>query len=492
MSTITPVNTWSIPNDWTGDSLRDWLSKLNTNINNLNIDKVELEDLIASDTSYDNSNSWLVSWNVKDAIDELQENKVDIDIIAGNLTVYNTSASSTVPTYWRLVTEVTDGDYDITAVNASTWLITTIAQLVSSQATDEWIAIWETGIISLTTIWNIKRVSGSGTSSFYFEVYHRTTGWVETLIGTSNMTAVVTSSSYVQFFTSTLISNTIFTVTDRLVTKFYWERVSGWSDPVYEFQIGGTTPVKTIFPIPFTSVSHDALANVNKAWIWVTYGHIDNKFPLVFPNLTTIERDAITSPIESMKIFNTTSSVYQSYDGTIWIDEGGWGVQWLVLLSTTNISTPVSSIDYSSAILWTTYKSYIIRWFLEFTTNADRLCINFSNDDLATFVSTIEWISNVEYWNWTDWTWYQASQQNIYLNWQVGSNLNGISFTIEMAGTEFPVTWICHSSTRGNLGRAVSSTWFCSNAQLFNSFKIKPFVWATFKGGYISIYWIIT
>lgn len=41
MSTINPVNVWASPNDNTGDLWRDWFIKLNTNIDNLNTDKVE-------------------------------------------------------------------------------------------------------------------------------------------------------------------------------------------------------------------------------------------------------------------------------------------------------------------------------------------------------------------------------------------------------------------------------------------------------------------
>ena len=45
MSTITPVNVWASPNDNTWDTLRDWFIKVNTNIDNLNTDKLEASDI---------------------------------------------------------------------------------------------------------------------------------------------------------------------------------------------------------------------------------------------------------------------------------------------------------------------------------------------------------------------------------------------------------------------------------------------------------------
>ena len=45
MTAITPVNVWTSPNDNTGDLWRDGFIKINTNINNLNTDKLEAADI---------------------------------------------------------------------------------------------------------------------------------------------------------------------------------------------------------------------------------------------------------------------------------------------------------------------------------------------------------------------------------------------------------------------------------------------------------------
>ena len=76
MATITSINVWTTADDWTGDTLRAWLVKVNTNTDNLNTDKLETSEYTAADvkTKYESNadtNSytdaeqtklWNISW----------------------------------------------------------------------------------------------------------------------------------------------------------------------------------------------------------------------------------------------------------------------------------------------------------------------------------------------------------------------------------------------------------------------------------------------
>jgi hypothetical protein len=167
-----------------------------------------------------------------------------------NLSFYPTTAASDIPTYVKLVTNITDPDYDDPAVNIPTGAISGTGQLLSSLAAAPGVFIGNPGVINIETVGEIRRTSGTGLAEFYFEAYHRNSGGTETLIGTSNNTAPVSQSVYTQFDASLLLNNGVFTATDRLVLKFYGNRIAGGSNPSYDFLFGGTNPVRTLFPIP--------------------------------------------------------------------------------------------------------------------------------------------------------------------------------------------------------------------------------------------------
>jgi hypothetical protein len=52
------------------------------------------------------------------------------------------------------------------------------------------------------------------------------------------------------------LNNGVFTATDRLVLKFYGNRIAGGSNPEYDFLFGGTNPVRTLFPIAAGLISN--------------------------------------------------------------------------------------------------------------------------------------------------------------------------------------------------------------------------------------------
>jgi len=231
-------------------------AELDNNFVELQQNKLEAADLVAADTSYDNTDSGLVASNVQSAIDEIQDKKLNITDLAANLVFYPTDAASDISTYFKLVTSTEDADYDSTAVNISTGTITTTAQFIAALASEAGILEGSTGVISITTVGNVRRTSGSQTADFYFEVYKRDSGGTETLMGTSNNTPEVAEDTYEQFYAACLITATTFTATDRVVFKYYGNNLGNPSGSAYSFQFGGSAPVRSNLPVPVNVVSH--------------------------------------------------------------------------------------------------------------------------------------------------------------------------------------------------------------------------------------------
>jgi hypothetical protein len=173
-----------------------------------------------------------------------------------NLSFYSTTAASDILGYVKLVTNITDPDYDDPGVNIPTGAITGQNMLLSSLAAAPGVFIGNPGVITISTVGEIRRTSGTGLAEFYFEAYLRDSLGTETLIGISNNTAPVSQSVYTQFQASLLLNNGVFTATDRLVLKFYGNRIPGGSNPSYDFLFGGTNPVRTLFPIAAGLISN--------------------------------------------------------------------------------------------------------------------------------------------------------------------------------------------------------------------------------------------
>jgi hypothetical protein len=177
---------------------------------------------------------------------------ISLNDLPSNLILYATNKASDVPTYVKLVSSITDIDYNTTAVDVSTGSITTTNQFISSLITSSNVIVGNPGVLNITTIGNIRRTAGTGDAEFYFEVYKRTIGGVETLITTSGNTPPVFNGVYAQFSATALWNDGIFLATDRIVLKFYGSRIVGGSAPTYDFQFGGSIPVRSLVPIPLT------------------------------------------------------------------------------------------------------------------------------------------------------------------------------------------------------------------------------------------------
>jgi hypothetical protein len=189
---------------------------------------------------------------------------VTADQLPSNLNLFATNVSSDIATYFKLVTSIDDPDYNTTPVNIPTGAITTTGQFIAALSSEAGVLIGNPGIINLLTIGNVRRVSGSGTAEFYYEVYHRTSGGTETLISTSSKTPPVSTNVYTEFLAAALLNNGTFLSTDRIVVKYYADRIGSGSDPSYNFQFGGTSPVRTTFPVPASNLpfSLDTLTDV--------------------------------------------------------------------------------------------------------------------------------------------------------------------------------------------------------------------------------------
>ena len=188
---------------------------------------------------------------------------ISLEDLPSNLVLYPTSSASDIGGYSKIVTSITDPSYDATAVDITTGAISGSNQLIASLATSANIIIGNPGLFNVSTIGNIRRTSGSGTAEFYFEVYKRTSGGTETLIATSSNTSAISSTIYSQFSATALWNDGIFLATDRVVLKFYGTKVGGGSNPTYDFQFGGSNPVRTTVPIPLNVVPNINLNDIN-------------------------------------------------------------------------------------------------------------------------------------------------------------------------------------------------------------------------------------
>jgi len=122
---------------------------------------------------YDNSNSELISVNIKAAIDELSLSKVNKSELSSNINLYPTTVNSSISGYKLMVSSLDDENYDSTAVNIPTGPINSTDQLLASLSSSEGIITGNPGVINIITIGNIRKTSGNSNSfaEFFFKVF---------------------------------------------------------------------------------------------------------------------------------------------------------------------------------------------------------------------------------------------------------------------------------------------------------------------------------
>jgi len=209
---------------------------------------------------------------------------ISLNDLPSNLILYATTVASDVPTYVKLVSRITDIDYNTTAVDVSTGSITTTNQFISALITSPNVIVGNPGVLNITTIGNIRRTAGTGNSEFYFEVYKRTSGGAETLITTSGNTIPVINTGYSEFSATALWNDGMFLATDRIVLKFYGSKIVGGSNPTYDFQFGGSTPIRSLVPIPLTVSPVLTLDNLQD----VTIASVANNEILTYESSTSL------------------------------------------------------------------------------------------------------------------------------------------------------------------------------------------------------------
>lgn len=248
------------------------------------------------------------------------------DDLPSNLVLFPTDVPSDIATYYKMVQSISDPDYPEPAVNFSTPAIATTAQLLAKLATSAGVLAGNPGIINITTLGNIRRVSGTGLADFYFEVYHRDGAGVETLISTSNNTSPIDTATFEQFSAIGLLNNGDFSPTDRIVIYYYANRIPGGSNPVYEFQFGGASPVRTFLPVPASNILNVPLVDDVTEYLGGTDGNFVGieggkvKSVPLLKSLTTVEKLAIPSPFPSQMVFDSTLNKLSYYNGTAWVN----------------------------------------------------------------------------------------------------------------------------------------------------------------------------
>jgi hypothetical protein len=225
---------------------------------------------------------------------------ISLEDLPSTLTLYPTTATSSIGGYNKLVSSITDPSYNTTAVDVSTGAITGTDQLIAGLITDANQIVGNPGIFNMTTIGNIRKTSGSGQAEFFFRVYKRDAGGTETLILQSNNTPQITSAIYTEFNASGLWNDGIFVSTDRIVLKFYGTKVGSGSNPTYDFQFGGTQPVRSIVPVPLTVITVLSLDELSDVTITgATAGQV-----LQYNGTNWINSSSIQSQIDSLVELN--------------------------------------------------------------------------------------------------------------------------------------------------------------------------------------------
>lgn len=370
---------------------------------------------IAENINYNNNYSELLASNVQSAIDELQLTKADLSTLSSNLTLYPTTVSSNIVGYSRMVTSITDSDYNDTAVNVHTGAITASGQMVGQLISDPGIIIGNPGILNITTIGNIAKISGNSSSyaQFYFKIYQRTQSGVEILINESSHTPPVNPvqlNVYQEFSASAILNNGVWLSTDRIVIKYFADLDSG-TNPEYSFQFGGSTPVRTMLPVPITVIPSDLASDilVDTVDFTTALGSADNT---VQTALETLDKHTHTDVYEPVFVKNTAfnknfgssaGTVTQGNDSRVvngqtaysWGDHGTAG--YLTSISGQNLALADNSssgfVTGSSTNTFTNKSGLISQW----TNNVGY--ISTETDPVYTASSWYSTVNNSSNWN---------------------------------------------------------------------------------------------
>lgn len=200
-----------------------------------------------------------------------EANKVNVDALSSNISVYPILTDSTVDaTYYQLTEDIsaigtaTDVYTTDNLQAGGTSLITGANSLVGQFICDTNLFVGNPGVIGITTVGNIKKVStNTANAEFYFTIskYDTLTSTESAVLTTSGTTSTITSTGYEQFFETALLNNGDFLATDLIIIKYYANKIGDLNDPIYAFQFGGGSPVRTLIPVPVSVLPLETKVN---------------------------------------------------------------------------------------------------------------------------------------------------------------------------------------------------------------------------------------
>ncbi|MGJ8581841.1 MAG: hypothetical protein ACSHWR_05995, partial [Psychromonas sp.] len=223
-------------------------------------DFVEALNLTAGAISYTHDSNGLEASNVQQAIDLLQERKLDVTALTSNVTFFPTTTLVDIDGgFTRLVTSIDDSDYNSTPVDINSGIIDDDDIFVAQLVSDKGVLQGSTGTINIHTVGNVRRQSadGFGVAEFYFEVYKIDSDNTEYLLSTSSTTLEVSETNYQEFYADALLPTTTFGSGDRVALKYYGTSKSAFGTSSYDFQFGGGQPVRTSFPVPLSVIPQE-------------------------------------------------------------------------------------------------------------------------------------------------------------------------------------------------------------------------------------------
>jgi len=320
-------------------------------------------------------------------------------------------ASIEVPPYLRAATTTSDLDYSIIPTDIDLGAVSGLGQILGGFISDAGVllgSILETNVVS---IGNFRRTGGSGSSSFYVELYKVDEFDAETLLGTTTQSAAITSATYIQVSATGIVPTTDFLVTDRLLVKVLGNRIGGGSDPSYDLQVEGLDPARVTIAVPSSTISHDSIAGVNDldparvtiavpsstishdsiagvndAAIGTSKGHVNSAVPLQFPQRTTAQLAQIVIDGDAflgMEVFDTDTGTFKQYNGVAFIDRDNTTIPDPLQLKTLITTERLAALQNShNSSLKTLLANYTERGTLGTTTmpiSTEKLSVSTSN-----------------------------------------------------------------------------------------------------------------
>lgn len=167
-----------------------------------------------------------------------------------------TSPDPLISGYTALVRNISDSRFNTVAVDVTTPVVNgTIAlpTFCGAVISDNNIISGNPGVFNFTLAGNIRKTAGPTASQaeFFFRIYKRSSAGTETLISESAKVLVPNNSgAYILFSTIALWNNGTFLDTDRIVLKFYGILAGSGTGGTYQFQFGGTSPVRGSAAVP--------------------------------------------------------------------------------------------------------------------------------------------------------------------------------------------------------------------------------------------------